>query len=127
MTTTADSLRLLADWYEEHPETEFRPEINIGGFSTPESGAALRIARALGSFTKEYSGSLLVLSKKFGSISLKFLFYRDQVCTPRIVKNETVKVMKPDPSMPAPHMIEVEEVRNVIEWDCPSLLESEAA
>ena len=121
--STADSLRLMADWYEAHPDMPAPYNPTVLHFAVENEDAAASVARALGTFKKFGDDTFLRLTKTFGSIPLEFIFYRNKVCTPRVVKTETVKVMKLDPKAPPPPMVEVEETRDVIVWDCPPLLD----
>ena len=119
----ADGLRELASWYEAHPEIHELfafPEISVASFPTESKPVVQQIAKALGSFDKDFS-SLLELKKNFGPVKLRFVFWRDAVCTKRVVKTETVEETVPDPD--APKVTRLRE-REVVEWDCPPLLGS---
>ena len=97
--STADSLRLMADWYEAHPDMP-APTARIyanGEHSTMDG--ARRIARMLGAFEKGGSDLFLEIAKQFGSVALSVSFYRSDICTKRVVQKE------------------------IIEWDCPPLLD----
>ena len=118
-------LRAIADWYEQHLEidTPLNPTIMVSSFSSDETPELVaQVARALGTFKKTYSSDLFKLTKDFGGASLDFLFYRNAVCTKRVVKTETVTEMVPDPAAPK---IEVTREREIVEWDCPPLLARE--
>lgn len=105
--STAESLRLLADWYEKNPDMPApvaRVAAGLGnGLGTPDG--ARRIAKMLGTFEKGGSDLFLTLTRHFGSVALEARFYRPDICKKRVVQEE------------------------IIEWDCPALLapEKEAA
>jgi len=114
-------LRKIADFYESHED--FPPldcgELNIYSVNSPEQ--AKSCARMLGIFDKEYNGNIIKLSKKFGEMSLKVVFMRENLCKRNVVG--TKKVMK---RVAAKYeMQEVEE--DVVEWDCgtPLMLKDE--
>lgn len=119
---TAGALREIADWYDAHPDIQGPTEIVLpyraGGCT--EAQAACRLARALGTFEKKHGDAILSLRRNFGGIELRFIFWRDGVCTKRVVGKRMARV--PDPSAPK---IEVEE--EIVEWDCPPLLAGEGA
>lgn len=98
--STAESLRLLADWYEAHPDMP-APKVWVGGGLGLED--ARRIARALGAFDKGGDDMFFELNKSFGSLVLTVQFYRPHICTKRVVQKE------------------------VVEWDCPALLDDKDA
>jgi hypothetical protein len=98
----ADSLRLVADFYEENPEM-FLPEGTLKIFSTYGKEDVIKAAKMLGTCEKQIDEDFYKLRRKFGSITLEVIETRSLVCTKRTVMKE----------MP------------VDEWDCPeSLLES---
>ena len=125
--STAESLRLMADWYEAHPDMPAPYNPSVLHFATENSDEVGKVARALGTFKKSGEDTFLRLTKQFGSLPLEFIFYRNRVCTPRVVGTKTVKVQKPAPGTVMPPMVEVEETHEVIEWDCPALLAGEEA
>lgn len=107
----ADGLRQLADWYERHPTI---PLPQYSTLSVHGAEDVAYIARALGKATKGLSGSqgeLFTLHRVFGSITLKFFFWRKQVCTRRIVRIEEV-----------PAQTFEAYTREIVEWDCESIL-----
>jgi hypothetical protein len=115
MISTPERLRLLADWYEQHPEAKPPDLTRIHDYRfTAKELASVR--RALGGrwdkrpedahffFTQQ-----IVPGVEYGLFSL-----REAVCTRRVIGTETV--LEPDPDAP---MIEV--VREIVEWDCAAL------
>lgn len=118
------SLRAIADWYEAHPEAPLPSLSQISVFSFDEEtvAEAARIGRLLGSFDKEVDDDFFALAKMFEAIKLRFVFYRNKICTPRVVGTRTVK-KKVYPAHVEPAEVEVQE--DIVEWDCPSLLAPE--
>jgi hypothetical protein len=110
----AASLRVLADWYEKHPEINLPIlEVNVYSMDTKDEAGAL--AKALGSFAKRYTDDLLIVKKQFGLIALQFYFTRESVCTAKVVG----KKMEPEQYIPG-RLIPAREV-DIIEWDCHAL------
>ena len=119
-------LRAMADWYEQHPELDTPTSaLMVSSFASDETPElAAQVAQAMGTFKKNYSDSIFTLTKSFGGASLQFLFYRNAVCTKRVVKTETVTEWVPDPAAPK---VEVTREREIVEWDCPPLLAREVS
>ena len=118
MTTNAEraaSLRQIADWMEAHPEIEVGiNEIGCGSLNSKEEAKALLLA--LKPCKKTYSNELFIISRKFGAIDLRFTFWRNQVCTRRVVGVTTVEAkFMPAVTIPARTIEQVE-------WDCAPLL-----
>ncbi len=115
-------LRDLADFLDAHPNLErpYKPEFNIYSIVGGENlESASRIAKELGSFDKQVEGSLFKIAKTFGEVTLRYVFYRDYVCTSRVVGTEEVDV----PAQPAKEAVKARTTNiDIIEWDCPSLL-----
>ena len=107
-------LRQLANFYEAHPEIPL-PYQDLHSYSLDTKDDAAMLAKALGTFEKKYSDDLLIVSKKFQSVNLKFYLTRDSVCTARVVG----KKIEPEVYIPSQH-IPAREV-DVIEWDCHAL------
>lgn len=102
----ARGLRLIADWYEAHPDIPVPHIEEIGVYGVEETREeAARIAEALKPCRKEWDKDFFKLVRDFGPIKLKFVFMRKAVCTQRVVKR----------------LVEV------IEWDCDSSLLTEGA
>lgn len=106
----ADGLRALADFYQQHPEMPL-PYGDIQLFPNGKEELAV-IARAMRTFKKSFSDEMIYLRKTFGPVNLVAMEYRKKVCKPRVVGTETVKVKKPVT------FEEVEETRDILEWDC---------
>lgn len=124
MSEIAKNLRALADWYEQHPEVTDGPtSVDVGCIADESAKGIRRVARALGTFDKDHAGTILTLTRKFGGITLRFIFWRSAVCQKRVVKTETVTELVADPNAPK---VEVTRTREVVEWDCPPLLAPEA-
>ena len=138
----ADSLRQLADFYEKQPSvpqggldmnrtTYECNELNVYG-AVHSKEEARNIIRALGSCQKEYQDSgYLIISKRFGAITLRFYCNRETVCE-RVVldKIKTIEKRAKVSTVP-PSPVEYEEVaveREIVEWRCPDtgLLEVDA-
>ena len=111
----AHGLRLIADWYEAHPDIPI-PQSNIGVYGVEETREeAARIAEALRPCRKAWNGDFFNLEREFEGLTLKFVFMRSAVCTQRVVGTRVI------PATPA-------SVVEVVEWDCDlSLLRLEEA
>ena len=111
----ADSLRLIADWFEQHEEIA----APYGGnefkyFNYDKRDDLARLAKALGSTEKEFSGELFYLKgkKMFGSIEFQAVASRGGVC--RQVKTGTKTV-----HLEAREAMEARDVEvPVYEWKC---------
>ena len=124
----ADSLRLLADHYEKHPELPPTYEAILGrvdvyNISTKEE--VRTILRNLGTCKKEYrDDGYLVITKPFGSLTLSFYAQRESVCE-RVVKERFTVVEKRPKRVEQPVApVEYEEVaveKEVVEWRCPEV------
>ncbi|WP_345432154.1 hypothetical protein [Actinoallomurus vinaceus] len=133
-------MRDLLDVLEANPELPlptvgrhtFSP-VNLGFFDTKRKddrrAQLARAVRALrGGFTKDYSGNVMKLDGTFGSLHLRLMVPREQVCERRVlgVRPQTVEI--PDPAAAVPKK-KVTYDAEVVEWSCPPLLaatESEA-
>jgi hypothetical protein len=114
--TFAQSLRAIADWYDAHPEIE--PPLHAVSVAISETDShehALALAKALAPCRKEYSDTLLVLSRVFGQIEMRHVFYRSAVCERVVLGKESV----PERIIPAHE-------REIVEWECHPLLASES-
>ena len=91
----ADSLRLIADWFEQHKEIASP----YGGhefkyFNYDKKEDLARLAKALGSTEKEFSGDLFYLKgkKMFGCIEFQAVGNRGDLCRKVKVGTKTVHV-----------------------------------
>ena len=110
----AESLRQLATWYEAHPEVPL-PQLELSNYSMDTKDDAAILAKALRTFEKRYADTLLIVSKKFGLIELKFFLNRDSICTSRVVGVETIPAQFIEArTIPA-------RTREILEWDCHAL------
>ncbi|MGH9429433.1 MAG: hypothetical protein ACRD2L_24370 [Terriglobia bacterium] len=117
-----EALYRIADIFKANPNMKGPNTITISHFFSKDPRSAAReVTKALGTFEKAISPGAFRIHKKVGPIELEFYFWRKDVCVKRVVGTETVKVKKA--VVPA-HVetIEVEETREVVVWDCPSLL-----
>jgi hypothetical protein len=114
----AASLRLLADWYEAHPTVEL-PEHSLSVYSVHSKEAA-RLLREAAPCTKRYQDTLFFIEKQFGTVKLSFVFYRNEVCTRRVVGVRTLPAVfvpaQPEHTLPPV-------VEEIVEWDCGPILE----
>lgn len=104
----ADSLRLIADWFEAH--TEVAPPhdadlIHLYNVHTREDME--RVARNFGSCEKDYDDGYFRLKKKFGEITVEAVASRDQVCKKKIVGARVV-----------PEQVIPSYVQEIVEWEC---------
>lgn len=127
MTTAAEyanGLRELADWIEAHPDIPLPPTY-FNNYSMDTKEDAAKCLKALKPCRKEYSGEMFSLSREFGVIKLKFTFYRNAVCTPKVVGTRIIEAhTKPAVFIPAEHI--PERTEEIIEWDCHPVLEAPA-
>lgn len=133
-----EGLRALADLFEANPELSeyfrysdaFRKVmLPVSHHDDPRAAMAewARAGKASGyPVAKGYDG-------QWGSVTVtlsdavKIWAYakREQVCTRVVTGTETVTVQVPDPSVEVP-MVEVEETREIVEWQCLPLLAEQA-
>lgn len=118
----ANALRAVADFYEGHEE------IPLPGTSMQNSSCDLDnkhtyalVAKALGSFEKNYSDQFITISKNIGGINLQFTAYRHVVCERVVVGTKTV------PAQVIPERFVEEHDEEIVEWKCGSILSTEAA
>ena len=118
-------LRDIADLIEGTPEIPLPCEANFDVWFYGEDAAAqMATVRRLigGRFDKETTGdgSYLWLRRHFGPHTLDLSTPRETVCERVVLGTETVEI--PDPQAPK---VSVE--RDVVEWVCSPLLDSEQA
>lgn len=104
----ADSLRMIADWFEAHPDMPLpyqADEIDI--FAVHSREQMENVARQFGSCEKEYSEGLFMLKKKIGEITLRAVANRNEVCKRKVVGAKLV----PEQVIPAHNV-------DIVEWEC---------
>lgn len=123
------NVRAMADWYEQHPDIQTPLDFRVLHFHQDETiELAKRIARACGTFEKTGDDTFLRITKSFGALKLQFVLYRAGICHKRVIRTETVVEELPDPAaVAALPKIGRSIVREIVEWDCPPLLDTEAA
>jgi len=112
----ANSLRLIADWYEHQPESipvpyDLGSVVSYWEDEKIQSAQAIEIAHALRDAEKVHQDEFFTIQRKFGELYLKFLFKRSAVCTRRVVGTEEV----PE------HVVPVH-TKEIVEWDCAPIL-----
>ncbi len=115
-------LQGLIDFLGAHPELP-RPrsvEMGVYDFEKEDIETAGKIAQGLKTFEKNIDDTFFRLVKKFGDVSLRYVFYRSAVCIKRVVGTKTETKMVPASNTP---MVEKEIETEIVEWDCPTLLE----
>lgn len=129
VTEFVKSLRLLADWYEQHPELPLPYELGNPMFVFlygKTEDRVKEILREIGSFEKvfdEPSKGDFSAVKTIGEFKLKFHTSREMVCTPRVVGTRLVE-REVIPAQPK-RVIEAHE-EEIVEWDCHPILEQAA-
>lgn len=81
--TTAESLRLLADWYEQHPTIPGPEEVNIYLYGEKDELLAqlADASTALGADRKIEAGTYYIdISRDFSSVTLMFSVAKDRIC-----------------------------------------------
>jgi hypothetical protein len=107
-------LRQLANWYDAHPEIPL-PGLEHTNYTVDSKEHAAALAKALGTFEKQYSEWSLTVVKMFGNIEARFVFTREQVCTKKVVGVETI----PAKFIEA-YTIEAQ-TKEIVEWECHAL------
>lgn len=121
------SLREMADWYEAHPgmpipEAEFNC-FNVRMDEETDKDAAQRIVRVAAPCKKSYDDTLFSIRKTFGSLTLRYIFMRNEVCERVVIATEEV----PERVIPAePERVEPAHVKEIVEWRCEPLLAENA-
>lgn len=119
-TEYSKSLRDLADWVEAHPDIEL-PNDSISIYSRNTKEEAVEVLKALTPCKKDYSDDLFTISRSFGRVLLRFIFYRNVVCTRRVVGTQevpekfTLEKYTPSELIPA-------HTEEIVEWDCDPIL-----
>lgn len=113
------SLRQLATFYEAHPEIPFGSD-TITNYAVNSDEDARNLAKALGTFKKEYSEDMFTMSKSFGGLAVRFVFYRKAICKAKVVGVKTIEA-EFVPAVEA--YTRPARTVDIIEWDCGSLLD----
>jgi len=104
----AENLRLVADWFETHPEVAPPHDADEIGLYNVHTRAQMEIvARNFGSCEKEYTEGQFKLKKKVGLITIKAVATRSEVCKKKIVGARVV----PETVIPS-------HVEEIVEWEC---------
>ena len=110
----ADGLRHLADWLEAHPEVD-APESEISCYGMNDREEAAAVLAACGTCEKKYTDGLFSILKKFGPVTLRYVFHRNAVCVKRVVGTKVV----PASVVPArEEQVIPEHEEEIVEWDC---------
>jgi hypothetical protein len=112
-------LHEVAVWLDQHPTVEL-PESTITCYAMNDSPEVVAlIMRAMGKCEKQASDNgLFYLKKKFGPITLQYIFDRNTVCTAKVVGHKDV----PEEVIPA-RTIAAHSVP-ILEWDCQPVLKA---
>jgi hypothetical protein len=114
-----NSLRQLADFYEQNPEVPLPqyPSFNI--FASREAEKAREQFRSFGAFQKEFFDNWFVARKTFGSIRLELNAPREQVCRRVVVGTREI----PEHIIPAStETIVPAHTEEIAEWQCEPIL-----
>lgn len=128
MTTAVEyaaGLRELADWIEAHPEVD-TPSREFTVYSLNTKQEAADCLRALTPCKKEYKADNFFLSREFGPITLSFMFYRNAICTKRVIGTKEVGTQV-IPSRFTPEEIIPAHTEEIYEWDCGESLLAQAS
>lgn len=117
-------LRDLANWYESQPELKLPtdPQLTVVVMDDPLN-TFRTFAKAFGFCEKQEDDQFYRLVRNFGPVSLKIFDYRKNVCTRKIVGQRTVEQPIYDYKQTGIKTV----TEDIVEWDCPVLLESPAA
>jgi hypothetical protein len=109
----ADSLRLIADFFEQHEEIAVPadPTYSYYTYNRDRKGMGL-LARAFGTSDKEMTADLFYLSRMFGKIKFQALAWRESVCERVVTGTKKVTIE----AKPATEEREVEVP--IYEWRC---------
>lgn len=117
-----ESIELLAAWCDQHPEI---PVTCSGPYAhafakdreqLTEWIRALSHGAPIGSVRKEAGDAYAGAVRTFGSIELRVLCSRDQVCERIVVGTRPVEVPDPEIVAAAP-LVTIDE--EIVEWRCP--------
>lgn len=104
------SLRLLANFYEHHPDT---PKVRLDFTIYVDGGRAkaLELIKDIGNVDKEYTLYYFHIKKRLGNAILSFAFDRGAVCERKVIGKKQVEEV----NIPAHE-------EDIVEWDCHPLL-----
>ena len=128
MTDNRDELlrdmQSLIDFLGAHPELPLPDDLTVSVYAIGAEtlDRAKELAKSLGTFEKEIDDPFFALVKRFGKVSLRFVFYRQSVCIKRVVGTKTDTIRVPAEGAPKVEMIDKVVETEIVEWDCPSLL-----
>lgn len=115
-------LRAFADHLDGHPELPLVcGEYFALNFATMEESpeAAAEIARVFAPIRKNYGTELVSLSREFGPLEVKWVFWRKTVCR-KVVTGKKLVEAQVIPARPEEVIPEHEE--ETFEWDCGPIL-----
>lgn len=107
----AKDLRDMANFIEKNEDIPLPSSVTIQVFPNGKEGMGL-VAKAMKSFEKLYCDQLIRIKKSFGRVQLEAIEMRANICERRVIGTKTVKVQKPVTFQ------EVEETKEIVEWDC---------
>lgn len=111
--------RAALDWLESHPDVPLPYEISyghLGIFALNTKEEARTMARAMGSFDKAFDDDYVSLTKTFGSVKVRAVFNRRDVCERVVIGVEEI------PETVIPERVEPARKVEKVEWRCASLL-----
>ena len=109
----ADSLRMIADFYEQHEELALpydAEQVRVYNVTTKE--AMRPFVRAMGRCEKKFDDSFFRLCKMFGHIEMQVILDRGSVCKKIVVGTQKVRQRVPLTYQ------EVEVEQEIVNWDC---------
>jgi hypothetical protein len=123
----AASLRLIAAFYDEHPDMPvpylgLDDELSIYIVNSQNPTATLAaVAKQFGRAQKTMGETFFNVGRRFGAITLRAMAYREAVCERVVTGTRTVE-------RPITETVGTEEVtEEVVEWRCPESLLSALA
>jgi len=114
----AANLRMLADWYEAHPEIEI-PAGEIAFYIFPGGEENVpKVAHAMGKARKGTIGdAYFKLERFFGDkLILRACWTREAVCKRKVIGQRTV-----EREVPVGYRTE-KTTEDVVEWECPKVM-----
>lgn len=118
-TEFTTSLRLMADFWEQHEEMPVPRLGKMFDHWTYDKEELAAIIKCLGSVRKRFGNGWAEIETTIGHISFSYTISREKVCTRRVVSVERVEEeLIPSRLVPAHD-------REIVEWDCHPLLAGE--